>query len=174
MTRVDQAGVFTYPAQAGTLCEILFQDGSAVRVPAAGDSVADLLFDESHQCLESFRQDEMIVRAPGISREASSPRRALPRRERGKGMRGAIGKRQDQDRFTFGQKPFRVGAAETGSLLGEVFHFPVSALGQPVLEGFVMRGRLGRRHAGQDESQTACFLSNSLFQRIPHRTTILT
>ena len=53
--RVDQAGVFADPAQTGAHGEVAFQQGTGIRVPAVGNGLTGLRFDEARQRLEAFR-----------------------------------------------------------------------------------------------------------------------
>lgn len=77
-------------------------------------------------------------------------------RERG------VWQRQNKDGFTFGEDEFGVGAFARG--VDEILHCAVITVGEPFLKSCVMRGRLTRSNASQDESQLARFFLDGLFQ----------
>ena len=64
--RVDQAGVLPDPAQAGAHGKVTFQQGTGIRVPAVGDGLPGLRFDEGGQRLQLFGHHQVVIRSPGV------------------------------------------------------------------------------------------------------------
>jgi len=53
--RVDEAGIFADPAEAGALGEVAFEQGAGVGVGAIRDGAPDLCFDELDEGLQRTR-----------------------------------------------------------------------------------------------------------------------
>jgi len=75
-----------------------------------------------------------------------------------------VGQRQNKDGFTFGEDLFGVGAAGAATFFGKIIHRAVLAVCDPVFKSGIMRWRLTRSNASQDESQLARFVFDGLFE----------
>lgn len=80
-------------------------------------------------------------------------------------MNRLVGQGKDEDGFTFGEDLFGVDTANTAAFFGKVIHRAVFAFCQPCFKVGIMRRRLRRSNASQDESQLARFFLDGLFER---------
>jgi hypothetical protein len=163
--RMDEAGVFADPAEAGALGQVAFEERAGVGVVTVGDGMPDLRFDELDEALQARREDEVVVFAEGVGGDTTLDLTPGP----SPGRRGEkIWSAEDEDGLTFRQEQARVGAHGAGAVCREVGHVGVMAAGEPVFKKFYVRSGVGSRHTGQDESQPVRFFKNGLFENGSH------
>src|ERR1044072_7864435 len=140
MVWMEKKGILADPADACTLSEITFKDGTGIRIPAIPDWTSNLLLDKLNKFLHPCREDVMIVVAPGIGGDLTpspSPHGGWRRVRSG----------QYQNRFTFWQDCMRVRAAGPGTISGKIIHCAMMSLSEPVFECREMGGGGGGGHA---------------------------
>ncbi len=80
-------------------------------------------------------------------------------------MDGGVGQGEDENGLALGKDLFGVGAAGAAAFFGKIVHRAMPAFRQPVFKNGIMRRRLTRSNASQDESQLARFFLDGLFER---------
>ena len=63
---VDETGVFTDPAETGALGKVAFENRTGICIPAVGNRMPDLVFDEVDDGFELFFQEDVVVVDEGV------------------------------------------------------------------------------------------------------------
>ncbi len=125
---VDQVGVLADPAETGIACQRFFQHRRAVDKGAVAE-FSDLIFNFIGQLLQAFAHHLVVIPAQRIARDIAQIRII----QHGFGQLGVgrviIHAHRDHPQSTGNQLG---GAAASGTMVGHIGHFAVSALLQPV------------------------------------------